>query len=358
MEVKGQVLEIIYQNDTNSYTIAGLLQDNEDPLTIVGYLPFIEEGDTLKLVGKMVTHPDYGEQFKVDTFEKLMPENSKALERYLASGTIKGIGPVTAKKIVDKFGDDTIHIFKFESSRLAEIKGITPSRAIEIAEEFNEKWDLWQIVGFLEKFGISANNSKKVYDSLGKEAIQKIEENPYVLVDVVYGVDFNKIDRMALEIGIPKDNDHRIKAGIKYALLNSSINGHNCVLKENLIRFVADTLDVSSEEIEDNLINLKAEEEIVEEKREDGDWWVYLYPLYKVEANIAGRLKDLKNANNFKYIKTFEKDLKNVESMLQIKLSDKQKEAIKQINDNNVCIITGGPGTRKNNNYKSCYRDL
>jgi exodeoxyribonuclease V alpha subunit len=291
----------------------------------------------------MVVHQDYGEQFKIDTFEKLMPENSKALEKYLASGTIKGIGPATAKKIIEKFGEESIHIFKFEPLRLAEIKGITKSRAYEIGEEFNEKWELWQIVGFLERFGISANNSKKVYDALGKEAVQKIEENPYLLVDIVYGVDFYKIDRIALEIGIPKDNDYRIRSGIKYALLVASYNGHNCVQKESLVEFVTKALEVTNEEIEDNIINLKMQEEIVVEERKDDTIWVYLYPLFKVEQNIVDKLTALKLSKNVKYIKDFEKELRIQEEKLDIKLSEKQYEAINQINDNNVCIITGGP---------------
>jgi len=148
-------------------------KEDEENITIVGYLPFIEEGDTLKLVGKMVVHQEYGEQFKIDTFEKIMPENSKALEKYLASGTIKGIGPATAKKIIDKFGEDSINVFKFEPLRLAEIKGISKDKAYEMGEEFNEKWELWQIVGFLEKFGVSSSNSQKVYDALRKRCSRK-----------------------------------------------------------------------------------------------------------------------------------------------------------------------------------------
>ncbi len=312
-----------------------------------GYLPFIEEGDTLKLFGKMVVHQEYGEQFKIDTFEKLMPENSKALEKYLSSGAIKGIGPATARKIIEKFGEETINIFKFEPLRLSEIRGISKSKAYEIGEEFNEKWELWQIVGFLEKFGVSSNNSKKVYDALGKDAVQKIQDNPYVLVDIVYGVDFNKIDRIALELGIPKNNDDRIKSGIKYALLISSYNGNLCVKKENLEEFLSQNLEVTDEEIENNLINLKVKEEIVIEERENGGTWIYLYPMYKVEKNIAERLTLIKNSRNIKYIKSFEKDINSQETILGIKLSEKQYEAINQINDNNVSIITGGPGTGK-----------
>lgn len=341
MELKGQILEFIYKNDSNSYTIAEFEKSDGDYLTIVGYLPFIEEGDTLKIVGKMVTHQEYGEQFKIDTFEKLMPENSKALERYLSSGTIRGIGPATAKKIIEKFGEEAIHVFKFEPLRLAEIKGISKDRAYEMGEEFNEKWELWQIVGFLEKFGVSSNNSKKVYDALGKDAVEKIENNPYVLVDIVYGVDFNKIDKIALQLGIPKDNDDRIKSGIKFALLTSSYNGNLCVKKENLEMFLTQNLEVNQEEIDNNLINLKVQEEIVIEVREDESEWVYLYPMYKIEKNISEKLVALKNSRNIKYIKSFEKDLKSQENLLGIKLSEKQIEAINQINDNNVSIITG-----------------
>jgi len=166
LELKGQIEDFIYQNESNSYTIAVLQTQDLDEITVVGYLPFIAVGDTLKLTGKMVVHQEYGEQFKIDTFEKLMPESAEALEKYLASGTIKGIGPATARKIIDKFGDDAINVFKFEPMRLAEIKGISKDKAYDISEEFNEKWEVWQIVSFLEQFGIGANNSKKVYDAL------------------------------------------------------------------------------------------------------------------------------------------------------------------------------------------------
>ena len=226
---------------------------------------------------------------------------------------------------------------------MAEVKGITKDRAYEIGEEFNEKWELWQIVGFLEKFGVSSNNSKKVYDELGKDAVEKIQNNPYILIDIVYGVDFNKIDRIALQLGIPKDNDDRIKSGIKYALLTSSYNGNMCVKQENLEEFLAQTLEVSDSEIENNIINLKVQEEIIVEEREDESKWVYLYPMYKLEKNIAERLIALKKFKNLKFIKSFEKDLASQEKSLGIKLSEEQVEAIHQINDNNVSIITGGP---------------
>ena len=296
--------------------------------------------------GKMVVHQEYGEQFKIDTFEKLMPENAAALEKYLASGTIKGIGPATARKIIDKFGEETLTIFKFEPIRLAEIKGISKDKAYEIGEEFNEKWEVWQIVSFLEKFGIGANNSKKVYDTLGVNAVEKIQENPYVLVDIVYGINFNNIDKIAMQIGIPMDSDYRIKSGIKYALLVASYNGNTCVLKDNLIPYVKSVLDVSEERIEDNLINLNVSSEVHIVK--DGDKeWVFLEQLYKAENNISERLQALKNCKNIKHIKNFDNEIKKQQAKIDIELSEKQFEAIRQINENNVCIITGGPGTGK-----------
>lgn len=346
MELKGQIEEFIYQNESNSYSISVFQKDDGDLITVVGYLPFISVGDTLKLQGKMVVHQDYGEQFKIESFEKLMPENAQALEKYLASGTLKGIGPATAKKIIDKFGEETLTVFKFEPIRLAEIKGISKDKAYEIGEEFNEKWEVWSIVSFLEEFGIGANNSKKVYDVLGVNAVEKIQENPYCLIDIVYGIDFNKIDKIAMQIGIPMDSDYRVRSGIKYGLLTASINGNTCVIKENLVTYVKNVLNVDEETIENNLINLNVSSEIYIVDYNDNKY-VFLNAFYKAERNIAERLLILRDSNNTKYIKDFDNEIKKHEEKIDIELSEKQFDAIRQINENNICIITGGPGTGK-----------
>lgn len=353
MKLEGQLEEIIYQNETNSYTIAELSTD-EEIYTIVGYLPFINEGDFLSLEGKFVTHQDYGRQFKINTFEKKMPETKESLERYLASGIVKGIGPSTAKKIVEKFGDETISIFKFEPKRLAEIKGISENGAIEMADEFNTKWDLWQIVGYLEKFGINASNSKKVYEVLGNDAIEEIQRNPYVLVDITYGVDFFKIDKMALEIGIDINSYQRIGAGIRYALILASYNGNTCVEKEKLYDFVSSKLSVDSKYIDEVIINLKSTRKIIIEQIDDKEW-VFLEEFYRVEKNIAQRLYMMMKTKNIKYIKDFNSMIEKEEIYLEMKFSEKQKEALEEVNNSNVTIITGGPGTRKNNYNKSTY---
>ena len=344
MEIKGEVQDIIYQNEINSYTIATFETEDEET-TIVGYLPFVNSGDTLKVIGRFVEHKDYGRQFKVETFEKLMPETLSALEKYLSNGTIKGIGEATAKKIIKKFGEETIHVFKFEPTRLAEIKGITESKAIEMAASFLENWEVWQIVGFLERFGIGAEHAKKVYDILGTNAIEQIESDPYILLDMARGVDFRQIDQMALNLGISYDNEKRVQSGIKYGLIRATNNGHSCVLKQNLIEFVVALLDVTSESVEDNIINLKVKEEIVIEKRDEE--WIYLENFYSTEEEIAKRIIRLNTSKNVKEIKGIESKLKKIEKQSDIELSEKQREAIKAINEDNVTIITGGPGTGK-----------
>lgn len=350
-EKEGILAEIIYQNEVNSYTV-GIFETEEEQFTVVGYLPFICKGDSLKIIGKFIEHKDYGEQFKIETFEKLMPQTLSALEKYLANGNIKGVGPATASKIIKLFGDETIHVLKYEPSKLVQIKGITKDKAKEISESFIENWEVWQIVGFLERFGLGAESAKKVYDLLGINAILEIENDPYILIDIARGVEFSQIDKMAIELGIERENQKRVKSGIKYALMKITYNGHCCTLKENLIEYVKQLLGVAEEIIEEGLINLKANEDIVIEKR-DEEKWVYLYSFYKTENEIAERIIKLKNTKNVKKISNIEKELKKVEERTDMILSEKQKEAIRTINDNNVTIITGGPGTGKTTIIKS-----
>ena len=357
MELQGEVIEIIYKNELNSYCIAVInldkdlikeenIPDLNDELTIVGYLPFVNIGDTLKVVGKFVEHQEYGKQFKVDTFEKMMPQTTKSLERYLANCGIKGIGPATAKSIVTTFGEDTINVFKFEPEKLSQIKGITKEKAIEIATTFIENWEMWQLVGFLDKFGIGPQSAEKVYKELGANAVEEIESNPYVLVDLVNKVNFEQIDKIALSLGIEYNNDKRIRSGIKHALNLMTYNGHCCTRYENLVEFVKKLLNVDENSIEDSIINMKAREDIVIEDRENEEW-VYLYQYYKAEQTVADTLISLNSYKNIKEIDRFESELKLFEKKSNIELSEKQIEAIRAINNNNVCIITGGPGTGK-----------
>ena len=350
-EKEGILEEIIYQNEVNSYTV-GIFRTEAEEFTVVGYLPFINKGDSLKIIGKFVEHRDYGEQFKIETFEKLMPQTLEALEKYLANGNVKGVGPATATKIIKKFGEETIQVLKFEPDKLAQIKGISHDKALEISESFIENWEVWQIVGFLERFGIGAENAKKVYDMLGVNAISEIEADPYILIEISRGVDFKQIDKMAIELGIQRENQKRIKSGIKYALIKITYNGHCCTLKSNLIEYVEQLLNINKVIIEKTIINIRPNKDIVIEDR-DGEEWVYLYSFYNAEKQIAERIIKLQKAKIVKKVSNIEKELKMVEEKTDMLLSEKQKEAIRAINDNNVTIITGGPGTGKTTIIKS-----
>lgn len=345
MEIKGRIRDIIYRNEINSYTIATFETDEEET-TVVGYLPFIEKGDSLKITGNFVEHPEYGRQLKIETFEKLMPEDLDSIENYLANGKFKGIGPATAKRMVNTFGKDVINIIKFEPEKLSCIKGITEEKAIEISQSFNENWEVWQIVSYLEKFGIGPQSAEEIYKKLGPNTITTIEENPYILIDLTVRVNFTQIDQIAIKMGMDLENDKRIRSGIKYALKLSTNNGYCAVLYENLIQFVKDLLNVSESMIENNIIFLKTKNEIVLEDRENQEW-VYLYNYYMAEKNVAESLITLDNYLNVKKISNFEKKLKKIEKHSDLELSEKQREAVIAVQEHNVCVITGGPGTGK-----------
>ena len=357
MEFKGTVQDIIYKNETNGYTIATFDMESAET-TIVGYLPFVQKGDSLKIIGKFVTHPDYGDQFKVETFEKIMPETLDALEKYLSNGVIKGVGPATAKKIVKKFKNETVEVLKADPYRLTEIKGITKKKAEEINESFIANWDLWQIVGFLEKFGIGPQSASTIYKKLGPNTISIVENDPYVLSELGVKVDFSQIDKMALDLGVERNNLKRVNAGIRHGLNLATYNGHSCVLEANLLAFVTNLLRVSEDDVIYGIKDLRAKEQIKIEEREEIattngktelciQTWIYLIDYYKTELNIAERVLSLEQADNIKRIPNFNKELEKTEKATSLELSEKQVEAVKMVNDNNVCIITGGPGTGK-----------
>ena len=364
MTIEGHVESIIYKNESNGYTIAVLYPESsnldnvtsleqlqflqEGEITIVGYLPFIHEADSIRVTGKIVKHPNYGEQFKVESFEKIVPETTESLERYLAEGFIKGIGPATAKKIVKKFGEETIEVLRMQPERLASIKGITKEKAKDISESFIENYELWGLVGFLQKFGIGPQSAQTVYKTLGIKAKELIEQNPYILEDMGVKVDFNVIDKMALSIGIERNSLQRIDSGIIHSLKLANLNGHTCVLEENLITYVVNILGVANSDVEDGIKDLRAQEKIYVEERElDEGTWIYLRDFYRAEVNVVNQIMKLSQAENVRKLFDVKSELKKVSKKENIELSDKQKQAINLINENNVSIITGGPGTGK-----------
>lgn len=345
MELLGEIKEVIYKNELNSYMIA-VIETEEEETTVVGYLPFINKGDNIKATGNFIEHPEYGRQFKIETFEKTMPESLEGLERYLASGKLKGIGPATAQKMIKEFGKEVVHVLRFEPEKLTCIKGITKEKAIEASESFNENWEIFRIVEYLQKYGIGPQSAETVYKKLGPNTIDLIEENPYLLIDLTPRADFRQIDQIALRTGLDQENNERMKSGIKYAIKIANSNGHCCALYENLLQFTKDLLGVSEESVENSIINLQALKEIVIEDRDTAEW-VYLANYYQAERNVAENLTALDEYKNVKVIDGFERKLKKIEKNSEKELSEKQLEAVRAIQDHNVCVITGGPGTGK-----------
>ena len=271
-----------------------------------------------------------------------MPKTLEALERYLGGGSIKWIGPKTAKKIIKTFGDDTIYILEKEPDKLTSIRGITDEKAKDISESFIENKELWKIVGFLEEIGISSSYAKKVYELYGINAVEEIKNDPYRLIDVVRGISFKAIDEAALKIGINQDDEQRIIYGIKYGLLLASYNGHTCVIKNNLLEFVSTLLQISESTIDIFLNQLKVKGVITIEIRDDEEW-IYLSEFYDAEMFVASKLIRLDNVKNRKQITNIKEKLEKQERTSKIELSDKQREAIDAVNKHNVCVITGGP---------------
>lgn len=340
MELKGQIDNIIYANESNGYTVCEIITDNK-LYTAVGYLPFVNTGDVIIANGEMTTHNVYGEQFKISTFEKVMPSTLNEIEKYLGSGIIKGVGPVTAKKIVTRFGDESIYVLKCEPYKLAEIKGINFEKAEFISEEFNNMWELWQLVNFLQKYDIGTVNANRVYKELGTNALSVIKDNPYVLLDILYGVGFDKIDKIASELGIEYNSPYRVSSAIKHGLKLAIRNGHTCVSEAGLIDFVENILGVDIDLITNEMTALTYSNQIYIENE-----MVFLKEYYEAEENVAKKLVSM-TMDKVKKCVNLDKKLEEQEEKIGIVLSEDQKKAIKLVFQNKVSIITGGPGTGK-----------
>ena len=351
MEIKGQIESIVYHNEENGYTVCNLDVENE-LVTTVGYMPFISIGDIIKAEGNLVNHAVYGEQFKLSTFEKVMPSTITEVEKYLGSGIIKGVGPATAKKIINRFGEDTINILRFEPYKLSDISGVSSSKASQISDEFNKEWQLWQIVIFLQKYGIGATNATRVYKELGLFAIDKIKDNPYILLNILYGVGFEVIDKMAMSLGFDFNSQFRISSGIKYALGLSSRNGNTCSEITELVKYVSSILKVEEELVSNTITSLSYEKEIII----DNDR-VFLSNYYEAEDSIARRIIMMCNDSVHKVI-NIDSKIADIERKIKMDLSDEQIRAIKMCFSNKITVITGGPGPGKTTIIKTILKLL
>ncbi|NLV36727.1 MAG: ATP-dependent RecD-like DNA helicase, partial [Clostridiaceae bacterium] len=235
-QIEGTIADIIYKNESNGYTVCEI-QADKSVITAVGYMPFINAGETIRAKGKWVMHPDYGEQLKVELYEKVLPKTVDAIERYLASGIVKGVGPATAAKIVQRFGPSTLDIISTDPKQLSEIKGITLDKALRIGQALDEQRGLREVVMFLQEYGINASACIKIYRAYADTAVEKIRENPYRLCEDIFGIGFRTADRIAMKLGIDANSRFRTRSGIKYVLTQGTAHGHTYlpedVLKEH-----------------------------------------------------------------------------------------------------------------------------
>jgi exodeoxyribonuclease V alpha subunit len=344
-EIQGFVDTIVYQNDENGYAIARI-KDRDETITIVGYIPYLSEGQSLKLIGEWTAHPTFGQQFKVQSWAELLPDSVKGIERYLASGVIAGIGPVTAKKIVDKFGEDTLDILDKDISRLKEIEGIGNKKIEVISESFSKQHEIRNIMIFLQNYGISPNQCGKIYKRFGSDSIRVVRENPYILTEEVAGIGFKTADKIARSLGIDDNSAFRIESGIKYIINQFCALGNTYIPKEKLVKNCVDTLGVTQEEIDEGIYTCAMEGKIKVENIEE-ESCVYTLPYYYCELGVTKKIIEITLSDYEPVDIDVEAEIKAFEKNRGVSFAPSQKEAIKAAFDNGVEIITGGPGTGK-----------
>lgn len=342
--INGFVEKVVYRNAENGYTVVNISVEGDD-VVCTGYFSDITEGDQIIAEGSFVEHKQYGIQFTVASYEIKEPETSVAMEKYLGSGIIKGVGPALSAKIVKKFGDETFNIIEREPERLAEIKGITEKKAIEIGSQFEEKKEFRNAMIFLNQYGVSNALAMKIYKEYGIKVMKIVRENPYRLADDIAGVGFKTADEIALRMGFSPESSMRMKAGISFALSMAASNGHTYLLYEDLYEESKRLLGISEAEFESDIYELTIERKIVL-KEVKGERRVYNNNLYYMELTVARKLLDLnaKSENNYKVM---EAKVKEVEAKTGIKLGDLQRKAVYEAVESGLVIITGGPGTGK-----------
>ena len=354
--IKGYVDHFLYYNESNTYGVLELDTEDDDVIC-TGRFPGLTEGETIEVSGEWVDHPTYGVQLKVLNYEIIEPTDILDMERYLASGAIKGIGPSTAKKIIKHFGEDTFRIIEEEPERLSEIKGITERKAISIATQMSERHELRNVVMFMQKYGISNSMAIKLYDEYGSQIKSIILNNPYKLAREVNGIGFKRADEIAAKTGVKLDSEFRIQCGIIHCLKEASTDGHTYLPREELIRSAYELLGVCESDIERQLDELKIERQLIEVKSEDR-LIIYLSEYYQIEKNCAVKLLTLARYSDRISASELDSEIKSIESELDIELHDLQREAVIKALSEGLFILTGGPGTGKTTTIKSIISGL
>lgn len=343
--VEGLVTEIIFSNEENGYTVCETETEDGD-IVLVGVLPGLHPGENIKAAGQWKVHPTYGEQFQVESFEKTIPQTVQAIEKYLASGVIKGIGPALAKRIVKHFKEKTLEIIEEESERLEEIKGISLEKAQSIGAIFHNQRELRRAVLFLQDYGITPAYALRIYKKYRENTVEIIQINPYRLAEDIIGIGFKKADQIAETVGIDRESPHRVMSGIQYILNQSAGNGHAYLPKEKLLEETVKLLNIPEEIMENALLELQMNKQIFQE-RKDEEIRVYGAPFYYGEINVAKQILELAGTKETQEEAALEKIIESVQKEIKIELAQCQREAVKEAFSEGVLIITGGPGTGK-----------
>ncbi len=349
IKINGIVEEIIYSNDDNGYTVCAIDSESEGMFTAVGYMPLLTEGESVSLSGVWTTHASYGEQFKVMYYEKVLPSDKQTILTYLSSGVIPGIRETMAKKLIEKFGTDVLNIMLTEPKRLAEIKGISEKKAVKIGHDFAEIQCMQNLIMFLQKYNVSPNMAAKVYKIFGSKAVEKIEENPYILAESVDGISFKTSDNIAFVRGMPKNSPERIRAGIKYLLTNAAyMSGHTYMPRSVLIEHCAYKLGVTEDEVANGLSELILSKDLFFDTIENEEV-CYLSSFYFDELLLARKLVDMSQAVPMYTMSVEEADgiIKDIAAKSGISLAHEQRDAVLSALEYGVMVLTGGPGTGK-----------
>lgn len=345
IEVRGSIAEVIFHNKENYYTIA-IVESEEEQFTVVGCLPMANRGRAYCFRGIWKNHPTYGEQFSFTEYQEEMPSTHDGIESFLSSGVLKGIGRKTAAAIVKKFGEETFTVMENEPHRLTEVNGIGEKRSVSISEAFLAHKEFAHISLFFQQFDIAPIYAMKLYKVYGADTIQAVKENPYQLIDDVYGIGFRKADKIAEKMGIDRNSDYRIRSGIKYALWIYVNDGHTFVPQKLFCENAAELMEAGIEQVYDMLVQLAFEGEIHIENLE-GRAVVFAMPYFVAEQNVCKCLITFNNSPIKPISSNVDQLISATEAETGIVLSENQKYAIKSSLQNGVSVITGGPGTGK-----------
>lgn len=343
--IAGAVEDIIFQNKDNGYAVFSVNADGEE-ITCVGIVPQIHKGENLELRGNWITHAVYGKQFQVAFYEKSMPTTQLGMEKYLSSGLIKGLGPKTAKKMVERFGDATFYVIEEKPDMLTEIKGVNFEKAQRISEIFREQHELRRAMIFLQDFDVSPAYAMRIYKKYKGRTFDIVKSNPYRLADDIIGIGFKMADKMAASAGISADDPNRVKAAVKFVLNNAASNGDCLLPKEKLVEQAVELLELHPLAVENAIRELQVESQVWQEKVGEING-VYLNFYFYAEMAVAKRLLELSMDQEEQNLGEIEKEIERVEKETGVILAVEQREAVVAAMTGGVLIITGGPGTGK-----------